>query len=760
MESITGTIKNIANESRVNRVFMIGRFIPDKSQKEIKIIAFDESLKKGDYFTLHGDWENKPPYGMQFTVRNFTVPEGLPPSRNGFIYYLEKFKIKGIGKKRIEKLYDNYGDGVLGAIENDIQGVAKHISVKLESLMELRNELAKDLRYSKVRCWLFEVGLSQIQAGKVVDKYGEAAKDKITGNPYILYMVDGIGFPTADKIAMEHIGFGEDSPDRIKAGVLYSMEKITTGGSCSIIYSDLYDYFKGRNVFKVNHDRWQKLFEKSVEELINSNHLIKVRYGDDSYISLEEMYSKEVFNYNKLRNMIVDDFPFRDLFESDEMKAAILEAIDGLNEDQTNAVYNSLDNRLHIITGGAGTGKTYIESRIRQLFQKAGLNVYMSAPTGKAARRIEQMCGDGTKASTIHRMLGYGGSNNGGEFKSGPLNTLPYDVIFVDEISMVDTRLMYHLLSASDDNTVFIFIGDHNQLPSVGPGRILHDIVNANKKLFEDNPYRPIVSYLNKVVRQAGVLKMNCLKILDGVIAPSSEPDENGNIAWKVDRSFGDCDDLRNYLADKFRSDFFYDKGLDIFTNVQVLTPQNNTDIGTVEINKILQKVIQRKHFDFDVPLVKKEGMFNIYKGDKVIQTRNNYSLGVFNGTLGIVRKILDHGSLEIDFESVVDGEWDTKIVNADDRKDLKLAYALTIHKSQGSEFDYVICIAHSKHRVMGDRHLLYTGATRAKINVEIIGDNGMDDFVACEEKSVIYGQKVERVTLFKFMMGQIKQGG
>jgi len=331
--------------------------------------------------------------------------------------------------------------------------------------------------------------------------------------------------------------------------------------------------------------------------------------------------------------------------------------------------------------------------------------VVLAAPTGKAAKRLEEftVC----RASTIHRLLGF----NGKDFARGPEDPIDADVIIIDEVSMVDIPLAWHLFRTIDlERTAVVLVGDHNQLPPVGPGNMLRDLTQSRAV--------PMV-LLNTVVRQARVLKENCIAVLSGEVRKTSEPEDSSRRAWYVVDQFTDQADAQRFLLELFENVLDERLRYDLREDVQVLTPTHKGPLGTKALNTELQRLIQKKLWNIEAPVPKPGRRPKFLLHDKVIQTRNNYDIGVMNGGMGNVIRIDRDGSMAIEFDGVsVDIE-----SGSPNMQDLQLAYALTIHKAQGSEFPCAIVVVHKAHSFMHHRNLLYTGITRARKTAVVIGD-------------------------------------
>ncbi|MBI3363114.1 MAG: AAA family ATPase, partial [Chloroflexi bacterium] len=376
-----------------------------------------------------------------------------------------------------------------------------------------------------------------------------------------------------------------------------------------------------------------------------------------------------------------------------------------LNQEQREAVKNAFSCSISLMTGGAGSGKTYAVSTIASCADHLELSILLAAPTGKAAKRLEQVVG--REASTIHRLLGF----NGHTYSRDALNPIEADILVVDEVSMVDVQLAWRLFQAVDlKRTAVVLVGDHNQLPPVGPGNPLRDLVKS----------RAIpTTVLTRIIRQAGVLKENSTAILSGEVRPTSDVQAGARRPWYVIDKFSDTGDVRRMLLLLFEEVLHERLGYDLIRDVQVLTPTHKGPLGTVELNIELQRLLQKKLRGFDVPDIESGRRARFYSGDKVIQTRNDYEIGVMNGAMGVVLDVDSGGGLTIDFDGCpveIKGGGDA-VAN------IQLAYATSIHKVQGSEFPSALVVAHKSHSFMHHRNLLYTAVTRAKDSVIVLGD-------------------------------------
>lgn len=389
-----------------------------------------------------------------------------------------------------------------------------------------------------------------------------------------------------------------------------------------------------------------------------------------------------------------------DKFDPGEVAASVPPE---LNACQRRAYLAAARQKAVLIAGGAGVGKSYVVGKIARLYADRGYRVALAAPTGKAAKRIEQIVD--MPAQTVHRLLKY----NGHVFARNEESPLICDVVIVDEVSMLDVPLCYHLFKAIDfTKTNLVLVGDHNQLPPVGSGNIIRDILT--------NGLLPTV-ILDEVVRQAGLLKENSIAILDGRVAGNTETGE-GRKSWYLVDKFSEQADILNFIMLMYGKILDEKLGYHLVNNVQLLAPMKKGLLGVDNLNIVLQRLIQKKYYGVDVEDVPAGRRPRFYLRDKVIQLRNNYDLNVMNGSIGVIEDYdADNGVYTILFD-----EGETQ-VEREDMKDVALAYALTFHKSQGSEYDCGIVVVHKSQSFMHHRNLFYTGVTRAKKTAIIIGD-------------------------------------
>lgn len=515
---------------------------------------------------------------------------------------------------------------------------------------------------------LKEMGVPLVAADQVVSVFGLKARELITENPYILPgKIRGCGFKKVDRYALQ-AGFAVDDPRRVQCAIAMFLTKDINEGHCWT-YTD-----------KVIAALKEMPVEKNLEALIFNAKV--VRFGDDK-VGMKWLFTieKELFSiFRKAAN------PLK------------IEPTDwnNLNEEQRQAVLLVLKNQLSVVTGAAGTGKTYLITTLINYLVKNGFRVAVAAFTGKAAKRMEELLQCNVDTKTIHRLLEYDGKT----FNVNRHNQLEYDAVIVDEASMIDSPIAWRLLTAIDHSkTMVVLAGDHHQLPPVGVGNVFRDLVRGD-----------IVptTELIEVQRSRGILLASQSDILKGTIALQRVPE------WVVLENKPTAAEILATIESMYQGALKEKLGFDVLTEVQLLTPKHDGPIGTKKLNTLIQAIIQKQHFGVEVSPKQK-----FYVGDRVVQTVNNYDTGIMNGETGRVMTVLDNGNIVVDFSGLT-----VELLKAEGHlADISLAYALSIHKSQGSEYPCVIVIVHSSHSFMLHRNLFYTAVTRAQQTAIILGD-------------------------------------
>jgi len=664
-------------------------------------------LSPGETLDLTGEWIQDEKYGQQFRTEGYKLI--LPTSREAMLRYLGGGAIKGIGAVLAEKLVDKFGGEVFEVLD-------KHPD-RLEEIKELRGRRKQKLLVSweesksarEVMFFLQAHNLSLGLSHRILRQYGPRAVEILKENPYRLAEeIWGIGFLKADDIARK-LGFPADCVERIHAGLAYALSRSSEEGHVFLSPEAL-------------QARALELLKCEPEKLVYtldhlaSTEVMKKDEGGNYY--LPYLYHSELGIAKRAGMLRLGLKPLPRTLVEGAIQEAESHAGKGFrfSEEQRQGIEKAVNQGLSLLTGGPGTGKTTTVSAILHVFAKAGLSVSLAAPTGRAARRMSEVTGH--KASTLHRLLKYDAATRG--FVHGETNPLPRDALVVDEVSMIDTALMYSVLRAAKPGMRVVLVGDPDQLPSVGAGKVLAEFIGSGAV-----PHL----HLAKIFRQAEASRIvtNAHRINRGLV-PEAAEDNSGNFHM-VER--GDPESVIEAVAElvceRLPRRFGYHPLLDI----QVLTPMNQGPLGTHALNVALQRRLNPE----GPALHSRDRLFR--KGDKVMQLRNNYDKAVFNGDIGRIKRVdLDEDELEVDF----DGEIISYSVEELDQ--LSLAYAVTVHKSQGSEFKAVVLTLSKSHWVMLQRNLLYTAITRAREQLLITGHK------AAVRRSVENNPSVERNTL------------
>lgn len=676
--------------------FSAGRLRTDEGER----VSFAGGLmvKEDDAVVLHGTFERHPKYGRQLKVSRFTFDQRLDAA--GLAHFLANHSnVEGIGPVKAKRIAEAFGQDFDRVIDEEPERVAEVAKVSMATIESLREAWLATRNLNAAMTWLASFELTHHQVTALVEKFGNSVVTVLQADPYLLVReIAGFGFKRVDVVARK-MGVPKEHVSRLRAGVTHCVAERLDQGDCWVEYEDLVGLANTLLVLDVADSR--ERIERALDGLIDEKALACVSLGGRFLVAKPAMYEME----RDLAERLVRGRRGNPHFaESDADAIAAGNA--GLNDPQRRALRAALRENLVVICGGAGSGKTYTVAAVTRAYEAAGKSVVLAAPTGKAAKRIEQVVG--REAMTIHRLLKFDGHS----FALGPDAQIAADVVIVDEVSMVDVPLASILVRAIDlTRTCVVLVGDHNQLPPVGPGNLLRDLI-------ERRPIETVV--LDQVVRQAGLLKENSTAILRGEVAPSA-PAVQARSPWVVAGHLTDVLDAQRYVLGLFEGTLHEKLGFDLVTDVQLLTPTRKGPLGVDALNVLLQRLFQRKIHGIDVlppePGRRPEFLF----GDRVLQTRNNYDLGVMNGSIGIVRSVGPRrGDLVVRFEQ---GNV-AYSAEEDDAKDLSLAYALTIHKSQGSEFPCAVVVVHKAHTFMHHRNLLYTAVTRARQTAIVLGDS------------------------------------
>lgn len=667
-------------------------------------------VKKGQNLKITGSWVNHSQFGKQFKVEE--CEEILPTSKDGIEKYLSSGIIQGIGPVTAKKIVNKFGEDTLNILDNnierlkEIEGIGKK---KLETIIESYRE-QRELK--NITIFLQTHGLSVNQCLKIYKKYGASSVDTVKNNPYILCdEISGIGFKTSDKIARS-LGIEVDSPFRIQSGIRYVINEFCANGHTFMPKDELIK--EASNVLTVSGD----IIEENIKNAALDRKIKLEKVNDKECVFTIPNYYCELGITNRILTLAISNF--QDISVDVDHLILQFEKKNNITfaESQKDAIISAFQNGIEIITGGPGTGKTTIIKCIIEIFETCGLKVLLGAPTGRAAKRMSESTGK--EATTIHRMLDMGvfEKEESVFVTNAEEHSLEADVVIIDEASMIDITLMNALLKSIKVGTRLIIVGDVDQLPSVGAGNVLNDFIESG--------FTKVVR-LKEIFRQGkeSMIVVNAHKINKGEMPKLNE---KGTDFFFIRNDIQEgilntIIDLINTRLPKFNSNW------DKLKSIQVLVPMKKGVLGVTNLNEKIQNVLNPK-----APYKKeKEFRSMIFReGDKVMQIKNNYSLkwtriagkgeheglGVFNGDMGFIENIdLEGKKLSIIFDDERKVIYDFMYLD-----ELDLAYAITIHKSQGSEFPVVIIPAYMGAPLLMNRNLLYTGITRAKEMVVVVG--------------------------------------
>lgn len=727
---LEGQVIDIIYKNEINS-YTVATF-ETSEMEETTIVGYLPFVSEGDNLKVTGDVVKHPDYGEQFKVATFE--KTMPTTPEALEKYLANGNFKGIGPATAKKIVNTFGKDTINVIKLEPNKLTQIKGISKEKAFEIAEQFLANWEIWQIVGFLDKFGIGPQSAENVYKKLGEGALEKISENPYILIDVASkVNFEKVDRIALE-LGVEQDNYKRIRSGIKYGLEKIGLNGNSCVLYENLLKY--EQDLLRVDID--------SIENTIISMKAKGELVFEDRDDGQEWVYSKPFYDAEK--NIAERIIGLRNADNVKEIKTLKkdLERIEKnidieLSEKQKEAIESINDNNVCIITGGPGTGKTTIIKAIIELYKKHGMKPVLCAPTGRAAKRMTETTGE--EAKTLHRLLELTGiSDDTDNFNTDLLVTpIDGDIIIVDEASMIDMFLMNYLVKAIYKGTKLVLVGDTDQLPSVGPGSILKDIIDSNQ-------VHTIA--LNQIFRQAAKSK---------IIVNAHRVNEGENfIGGKVKKT--QIDEEQIDLLD----DFFYInetnqekiqqtiislcKGrlklygdYDFFNNIQIITPTKKGKLGTKELNVLLQNELnpveeEKKERDF--------GDIKFREQDRVMQTKNNYNIlwekenerefkkelgnGIFNGELGIIEKInKEEKTVKVRFD-------DGKVATYDntDLDQLEHAYAITVHKSQGSEFDVVILVASQSAPMLLTRNLIYTAMTRAKKLLIIIGPQNVVNYM------------------------------
>jgi exodeoxyribonuclease V alpha subunit len=703
LDKLTGTVKSIIFRNAENGYSVIE--ITDDNGDEHTVVGSLPLVTVGERAEFTGEWTEHPTYGPQLKAKSSQTI--APATLGALINYLGSGLIKGVGEATARDIVSTFGMETLNVLEKEPERLREVPGIGRIKASKIALSFAMQKGMRDVMLSLQEFGITVAQSMKLYNTYGDLCIAKLKENPYrLIDDIEGIGFITADKLAVK-AGFEPDSPFRIKAGLKYTLQWARQEGhtflprerlisvACQLLQAD------------------ELPAEKMLDELIISGDVLYKLIDNVDSVFLPGMYSAESECAHRIMNVASRDSMQLMLGLNAQINALEKELKIPLAPQQRKAVETALKSGAMVITGGPGTGKTTILKFIIRLLERMGLDYQLCAPTGRAAKRMSEATG--TEARTIHRMLGYGAS--GDKFLYDEDNPLLTDVIIVDEMSMVDVLLMRALLRATPSGTHLIMVGDADQLPPVGPGNVLRDIIASGVV--------PVIR-LTDIFRQAerGMIVENAHRINNG-----KQPDLfAGSDDFCFEEISGAEQIIRRVIA------LNSGKTNKLSTNepikdVQVLVPMKKGALGAINLNTRLQAALNPPS---PAKKERKQGEITLREGDKVMQTKNDYKIpwkrtktgeegtGIFNGDLGTVERIdLSEQEVTVLFDDERAAAYDYSMLD-----ELSLAYAATVHKSQGSEYPVVIMPLAGGAPQLMTRNLLYTAVTRAREQVYILGSS------------------------------------
>lgn len=717
---LSGQLTEIIYQNEVNS-YLIG--ILENEEDTITIVGYMPFLVEGDYIKVIGNFVTHKEYGKQFKVETFE--KVMPKTLDSLEKYLSNGTIKGIGPATAKKIVATFGEDTINVFKFEPEKLTQIKGITKEKAIEMAQCFVENWELWQIVGFLDNFGISPANAKTIYKKLGPQTIDEIESNPYILIdLVKGVDFAKLDKYALEN-GFEVNNYKRIKCGIKYSLVKITYNGHCCTLEANLIKYVK--ELLKVEDDD----IEHCLIDLNVKEEIVIEKREDENWVYSKEIYDAEANIASKL--ILLDSAQNIKRIAGFDSELEKIEKAGNINlsAKQKEAIQSINSNNVVIITGGPGTGKTTIIKNVIDIYKSHGKKVVLCAPTGRAAKRMTEMTGE--EAKTLHRLLEIGKIEKDNEFTIMNYEVAPIDadVIIVDEASMVDIYLMNYLLNGIYQGTKLILVGDTDQLPSVGPGSVLKDIINSE---------RIKTIFLDEIFRQAAQSKIivNSHRVNDGEYFLDKEEQEG-----LKDDFFYIKEKSQDIMLDqiislcKGRLKNFGD--YDFFENIQILSPTKKGLLGTKELNKKLQEELNPSS---DEKNEKEVGEVIFREGDRVMQVKNNYDIywekgntlsltyesgtGIFNGELGKIVKI---DFLNKQIKILFDDEKEAWYAFSD-MDQIEHAYAITVHKAQGSEFDVVIMVVTQSSAMLLTRNLLYTGLTRAKKLLILIGNDNVVKFM------------------------------
>ena len=722
MEELEGILNEVRYQNELNG-YTVGTFETDDVQ--ITVVGYLPFINKGDTLRIIGKYVEHKDYGEQFKIETFE--KIMPQTLGALESYLSNGNVKGIGPATAKKIIEKFGDETISVLKFQPEKLAQIKGISQDKALAISESFIENWEIWQIVGFLERFGIGAENAQKVYKLLGINAIDEIESDPYILIDISrGVDFKQIDEMAIR-LGIEKENKKRVMSGIKYSLIKTTYNGHCCTSKQNLIEYVK--QLLGVS----EKLIEDGIINLkVNEEIVVEDRNGEQwlylyNFYSTEERISQRILSLSRAKNV-------KKIHNIEKELKLIEEKSDiFLSEKQKEAIRQINENNVTIITGGPGTGKTTIIKSIIEIYKQKKYKIVLCAPTGRAAKRMTETTGE--EAYTLHRLLEIGKIDEesiykkSDEYQGAPIDG---DIIIVDEVSMVDMFIMSYLLDCIYKGTKLILVGDSDQLPSVGPGSVLQDLIKSEQIT---------TVHLDKIFRQAARSKIvvNAHRVNNG--EPFIKKEEKEILEDEKDDFFYINESNQERILEQVlslcngRLKKFGD--YDFFENIQVLSPTKKGLLGTKELNKALQQELN-PHREGEAEKNNLGAIFRI--GDKVMQIKNNYDKqwergtsnsyeignGVFNGEAGRITEINEKEKyIRVKFD-----DNKTCIYEYNELEQLEHSYCITIHKAQGSEFDVIIMIIPQAAPMLLTRNLLYTGITRAKKMLIVIGNNNIVNYM------------------------------
>lgn len=700
MLQLEGAVENIVYRNEQNGYTVLE--IAD-DEDLITAVGIMPQASVGDTVNLTGFFITHKTYGKQFSVSACEICR--PTESADILKYLSSGAIKGIGAVTAQRLVSEFGESTLDVMENQPDRVARLRGITESKALAFSAQLKANTGVRTLMLFLGEYGISNTSSVKIYNAFGAGCVEKIKENPYILCSGEfGVTFENADFIAKRE-NLEAESNVRLRAGITYVLKHNEQNGHTCLPKNKLIEI--SSRLLQVNPE----LVAGCMDEMIFDRSVIGDKIGDEDFVFTTQLHLIETYIASRVKMMLEFD---AEKIDDIEQEIKICEKNDGIEyaELQKQAVTSALTEGMLILTGGPGTGKTTTLNAIINILKRKGKKVLLSAPTGRAAQRMSEVTGD--EAKTLHRMLEVSWDKQDNPvFNKNERNQLKCDALIIDEVSMVDSYIFESVMRALPLGCRLILVGDSDQLPSVGPGNVLGDLIESGVV--------PVIR-LNEIFRQAqkSLIVTNAHKIVNGVMPDLKKVDKDFFFIYKSDKTSG-AETILDLCSERLPKAYGYSP----LENIQVLSPSKKGELGTAELNRKLQARLNSKSDDKAEVTI---GSRTFRTGDKVMQIKNNYDIswykdngetgeGIFNGDIGIIQNIDKKSkSIKINFYDK------TAVLTYDYASELDFAYAITVHKSQGNEFDAVVIPMFSGPPQLYYRNLLYTAVTRAKKTLILVG--------------------------------------